>query len=73
MAEIEMIAVDSSNVDSIGFDPDTSTLRVRFHNGGVYEYDGVPEETFSEFMAASSLGKFLHQYIKGIYPFRKIS
>ncbi len=37
------VAVQSSNVASVGYDASSSTLEVAFHGGGVYQYFGVPE------------------------------
>ena len=41
MADIVMIPVVSSNVESIGYDGSTQTLRVRFLNGSTYDYKNV--------------------------------
>jgi hypothetical protein len=41
------IAVQSSNVTSVGYDASSSTLEVAFHSGGVYQYFGVPSITTS--------------------------
>lgn len=41
--------IQSSNVYGFQYDPRTQTLRVRFNNGGVYEYDGVPANVFKMF------------------------
>lgn len=36
------VFMKSSNVLSAGYNPDRSVLYVKFHNGDVYEYEGVP-------------------------------
>jgi len=64
-------SVVSSNVRSIGYDPQTSTLEVEFHSGGIYQYYGVPENLYQQLMAASSKGQFLNTYIKNQYPFSR--
>ncbi len=64
--------VVSSNVKAIGYDDRTSTLEVEFSNGGVYQYYGVPEHVHSQFMQASSKGKFLHTYVKNQYPYSRV-
>jgi hypothetical protein len=61
----------SSNVKEYGFDPDTNTLAVRFHSGGLYHYADVPPEKFDAMHKAESLGKFLHQNVKGKHDFAK--
>jgi len=67
-----MIPVDSSNIASIGYDPDTQTLQVEFSNGHVYQYFDVPEVVFREFLAAPSKGVYLHAGIKGNYRYARI-
>ena len=57
--------VESTNVRSVGYDPATRTLEVEFRSAGVYQYSDVDEETFNQFMASSSKGKFLNKSIKG--------
>jgi len=41
-----MHQVASSNVDSIGYDENTESLFVRFLNGSIYLYRGVPNIIF---------------------------
>ena len=39
--------VNSSNLESVGYDPTTQTLEIEFLNGGLYQYSGVPESRIS--------------------------
>lgn len=41
--------LQSSNIYGFQYDPESSSLRVRFNNGGVYEYDGVPPFVYRMF------------------------
>lgn len=41
--------LQSSNIYGFQYDPSSSMLRVRFNNGGVYEYDNVPPNVFRMF------------------------
>lgn len=61
---MERTPVQSSNVSSIGYDLDSSTLEVEFLNGSVYQYFGVPESVFGGLMNAPSKGTFLDQFVK---------
>lgn len=72
MPNIEMIAVSSSNVESIGYDADTQTLQIRFLNGGVYIYRNVPPMEFDQLLNAPSIGSYLNRNIKGIYAYERI-
>lgn len=69
---MEMQFVESSNVERIGYDNGSSTLRVEFKTGGTYDYFGVPEDIFENLRHASSVGGYLASAIKGSYPFSKI-
>lgn len=56
--------VKSSNIVSIGYDPEKQTMEVEYKNGGVYSYASVPQGSYDELMAASSVGSHLHAHIK---------
>lgn len=59
--------VESSNVKSIGYDPESQTLEVAFASGGIYRYANVPAVEHHNLMAASSKGGFLAARIKPFY------
>lgn len=62
----------SSVVAAIKYDVYSSTLRVIYVSGMVYDYKNVPIEVFEAMKAAFSKGTFLNQHIKGNYEFEKI-
>jgi len=64
--------VSSSNVNSIGYDEETSTLGVEFNNGASYQYFDVPEYLFEGLRDADSVGGFLAAHIKGRYRYSKV-
>ncbi|WIF96213.1 KTSC domain-containing protein [Caminicella sporogenes] len=66
-----MIPVSSSNLVAVGYDRNSRTLVIRFHNG-TYAYSGVPEEIYKGLLNASSKGHYHHVYIKNSYPYRRI-
>lgn len=70
---METQRVSSSNIASIGYDESTSTLEVRFLNGGIYHYFNVPLSAYRGLMTASSHGTYLNAYIKGVYRYRKVN
>lgn len=70
---METQRVSSSNIASIGYDEPTSTLEVRFLNGGIYHYFNVPLNVYRGLMAASSHGTYLNAHIKGTYKYRKVN
>lgn len=65
--------VESSQIESVGYDEKNKTLEVEFKNGGaVYQYYSVDSATYEEMLAAESKGKFLGQKIKGNFAYMKI-
>ena len=62
----------SSVVAAIRYDATTSTLRVIYVSGSVYDYKDVPEKIYSAMKSAVSKGTYLNKYIKGKYQFDKI-
>ena len=69
----EMIFVDSSNVEAIGYDSATRELHVRFSTSGeTYVYYEVEEWVFEDFKRADSKGTFLNTVIKIKYGFGKL-
>jgi len=71
---MKRIPVTSSDIASIGYDDDSSTLEIEFHSGNnIYQYYGVPKFEYDGIMNASSHGKYLNQNIKNKYKYEKIS
>jgi len=69
---MEMIPVTSSNIQAIGYDPDTAILTIAFNNGSEYEYYDVPQHEFDSFYSANSKGKYGNQHIYKVYRQQKI-
>lgn len=67
---MERHPVSSSNVEAVGWE--NGTLEVSFLNGSIYQYSGVPQDVYLGMLSAESVGKFLHQNVKGIYPYTKV-
>lgn len=59
--------VSSSNLQSVGYDAESSTLEVEFHHGGIYQYYGVPESAYRALMSAGSVGSYFSRNIRGAY------
>jgi hypothetical protein len=67
-----MIAVRSSNLRAVDYNPLTLTLTIQFRGGRVYEYYNVPQNIFDGLLAASSKGKYHHRHIKERYRYCRI-
>ncbi len=64
--------VNSSNLQSVGYDSTSSTLEVEFKSGSIYQYAGVPDSVYQGLMGASSHGSYFAQHIRDRYPYTKI-
>ena len=62
----------SSVIASIEYVAPSSTLRVIYVSGRVYEYKNVPEQVYVAMKTSFSKGAFLNRHIKGKYSFEKI-
>jgi len=67
-----MIPVNSSNIESIGYDKQNEHVYVRFLDGSLYVYKGVPLQEFENLQDAPSLGSYLHRNYKNVYPYERI-
>lgn len=64
--------VESSNIESIGYDSESQTLEIEFLNGSIYQYFDVPEHVYDDLMSSDSQGKYLAHQIKGNYRYSKV-
>ena len=69
---MRMQQVHSSNILSVGYEPENRLLAVEFNGGRIYEYYGVPDTVHRGLMQANSKGSFFHQAIKGQYSFHRL-
>jgi len=66
-------SVTSSDLSSVGYDPDIRILEIEFHGGRVYHYFEVPAAEYSALMDSPSKGRYFHQQIKDIYRCVRVS
>lgn len=67
-------SVESSNINSIGYDAANEILEIEFNHGGVYQYSDVPKNVYEELINADSHGSFFDRNIKKAgYRFVKIA
>jgi hypothetical protein len=62
----------SSVVAKFEYDHLTSTLRVWYVSGLVYDYKDVPAEVYAAMKSSFAKGEFLNKHIKGEFEFEKI-
>lgn len=68
----EMNLVSSSNIESIGYDEQNQDVYIRFFNGSLYVYKGVPQYEYDNLMQSPSHGSYLHRNYKNVYPYERI-
>lgn len=70
--EIEKQFVSSSNIQAVGHDDDSQTLRIWFLDGSIYDYYGVSRMVFEGLIDSPSVGSYLHRNVKGQYSYEKV-
>jgi hypothetical protein len=63
-----MIRVNSSAMTAIGYDSLSRRMKIRFTQGHIYDFCGVPQYIFDGLMRASSKGSYYNDHIKDRYP-----
>lgn len=58
------IPVESTQIKSIGYDPEQQLLEVEFSNNVIWQYRNVPLNIWRELESAPSKGKYFHSQIK---------
>ncbi len=69
---MERKPVSSSNIASIGYDENSSTLEIEFLNNSIYQYFDVPLHLYQGLINANSHGQYLAENIKGIFRYSKV-
>jgi len=68
----DMVNVSSSNIESVGYSENDQIVCLRFLNGSLYIYKGVPKHEFEALRDAPSVGSYLHRNYKNVYPYERI-
>lgn len=63
--------VKSSNLESIGYNPETQELEIKFHKTGIYVYKNVSESLYNQLMKSQSKGHFFATYIRNIHAVKR--
>ncbi|PMB18870.1 KTSC domain-containing protein [Fischerella thermalis] len=69
---IPMLPMNSSMANAIGYDSDRNILQIEFHNGAVYQYSDIDEDTWQDLHQADSIGKFFNENVRGKYQYERI-
>ncbi|MCC8409735.1 KTSC domain-containing protein [Mucilaginibacter sp. UR6-1] len=70
---MKRVHVESSALESIGYDTESQTLELEFRdNGGVWQYFNFKPSAFKKFIDSDSLGRFFVKKIKGKFKERRM-
>jgi len=75
IGQIQMVAVNSSDIASWGYKPLTAQLQIQFTNNRVYMYENISPIEFEQLMLAPSKGKAFWALIRRNpigHPFTRI-
>jgi len=64
--------VDSSSLQSVGYNEEYQTLEVEFRNGAVYQYYNCPKLMYDELMNSPSKGQFFNSQIRDRFPYSRV-
>jgi len=68
-----MQPVESSQIESMGFNEKTKQIKIRFlKNGAEYIYDDCTAGEFDAVVNADSVGRAFGSYIKNVKPYKRI-
>ena len=65
-------SVISTELRSVGYEPEALILEVEFCSGGIYQYFGVPAFAHAALMLAPSKGRYFNAHIKDVYSYQRI-
>jgi hypothetical protein len=60
-----MTKIESSCINSIGYDETNRELYVEFKNGNTYIYPNVSKDMYEKFLNSPSKGRFINDYFVG--------
>lgn len=66
---MQLIEVESSMIQAVGYDPQQQELEVVFNSGNVYRYAQVPKEEYEGLLKADSKGRYMRSNIIDGYPY----
>ena len=63
------LAVQSSLLASVAYDHQRAILQLEFGSGAVYQYFGVPVQSYQELMQAASHGAYFNRHIRSSFRY----
>jgi hypothetical protein len=63
------LTVQSSLLASVAYDNERAILQLEFGYGAVYQYFGVPVQSYQELMQAASHGAYFNRHIRNVFRY----
>jgi hypothetical protein len=63
----QTLPVQSSLIASIAYDHARAILQLEFRSGAVYQYFGVPSESYQQLLQAESYGAYFNRHIRNFF------
>ena len=63
------LTVQSSLLASVAYDNERAILQLEFGYGAVYQYFGVPVQSYQELMQAASHGAYFNRHIRSAFRY----
>ena len=63
------LTVQSSLLASVAYDHGRAILQLEFDGGAVYQYFGVPVQSYQELLQAASHGAYFNRHIRSLFRF----
>ena len=64
---MEMIRVNSSAINAVGYDQSARRMRIIFEQGHSYDFCNVPPHVYDALIKASSKGAYYNDHIRDRY------
>jgi len=69
---MQRIPLNSRSLRSVGYHAGNALLELEFHDGAVYQYFGVPAESYQSLLRATSHGGYFNAHIRHHFAFAKL-
>lgn len=63
------LPVSSSLLASVAYYDNRAILQLEFRSGAVYQYFGVPRQSYQELLQADSHGAYFNRHIRGFFRY----
>jgi hypothetical protein len=69
---MQRIDLDSTALEAATYQEQLALLELEFRSGAIYQYGGVPAQTYQELLLAESKGGYFHSHTRDHFPYAKI-